>query len=222
MILFEDNVNIITSNEIDNGLICTILKRKDMKNSYCTRCYLYNNMEEYKHPKLSWQNLSYICDGLEEETVLPLLVLEGKKLVANVVSDKEIEYEKMPEVASDKIIFFKEKTSHGNINSYYFCAKGKLRDYFDLNEVLNAYNNHTDFFKYIEEYDLDQEGEINGFDKYYYESLKNAFNYDIADLIKGELTGYNWASPDDDWQLTLTGLLLGIPIESTASILNGN
>ena len=73
-----------------------------------------------------------------------------------------------------------------------------------------------------EEYDFDQEWEINGFDKYYYESLKNAFNYDIADLIKGELTEYNWVSPDDDWQLTLTGLLLGFPIESTASILNDN
>lgn len=218
MTLFEDNENIITSNIIDGNIICTLLKRK---NGIITRDYFYNNKEEYKHPKLSWQNLAYICRGYDEETVLPLLVFEGKKLVANVISDKEIEYEKMPDVMKNKVIFFKEKTKYGNYNDYYFCAKGKLKDYFDLNEVLNAYNNHTNFFKYIEEYDLDQEGERNGFIKYYYEKLKNAFNYDIVDLIKGELSGYEWASPKEDWQLTLTGLLLGYPIESTASLLNG-
>ena len=212
MTLFEDKKNIITSNIIDGNIICTLLKRK---NGIITRAYFYDNKEEYKHPKLSWQNLTYICGGYDEETILPLLVFEGKKLVANVVSDKEIEYEKTPDIMKNKVIFFKEKTKYGNSNDYYFCAKGKLRDYFDLKEILNAYNNHTDYYKCIEEYDID------GFDEYYYDKLKNAFNYDIVDLIKGKLSGYDLVSPEDDWQLTLTGLLLGYPIESTASLLNG-
>lgn len=213
MTLFEDSKNIITSNIVDGNIICTLLKRKD---GIIIRAYFYNNKEEYKHSKLSWQNLTYICGGHDEETVLPLLVFEGKKLVANIISNKEIEYEKMPDIMKDKVIFFKEKTKYGNSNSYYFCAKGKLRDYFDLKEILKAYNIHTDYYKCMEE-----ENDIDGFDEYYYDKLKNAFNYDIVDLIKGELSGYDWANPEEDWQLTLTGLLLGYPIESTASLLNG-
>ena len=209
MILWKDETNIIYSGNFD-GYTTTFLKRQNTE--HITRIYLYKNIEEYKHPKLSWQNLTYICDGYDEKNILPKLVVKGKKLVSQVVTNNNNLYS---DFKNDNIDLVKNEDN--NFTEYLFITKGKLRDYFDFDEIVNHYNKLTDIFYNEDEFFEDAIGEN-------LRELKQAFNYDIKDLMLGKLEGYSWASPDDcyDWQLVLTGLLLGFPLESTASLINGN
>ena len=212
MVLFEDNENIIYSNSFD-GYTTTFLKFKKAYKGTIVRAYIYQDIEEYKHPKLSWQNLSYICGGYDEENILPKLVVEGKKLVSNVVLKNEDLYS---DFKNDNVELVKNKGKHGYID-YYFIAKGKLRDYFNFEEIIEHYNKLTNIFNNDDEF-FEDDVEEN------LRELNHAFNYDIKDLILGKFKGYDWVSPDDcyNWQTVLTGLLLGYPLESTASIINGN
>ena len=209
MVLFEDNENIIYSSSFD-GYTTTFLNFKKAYKGAVVRAYIYQDIEEYKHPKLSWQNLSYICGGYDEKNILPRLVVEGKKLVSNVVLKNEDLYS---DFKNDNVELVKNKGKNGYID-YYFIAKGKLRDYFNFEEIIEHYNKLTNVFNNDEFYDVEEN----------LRELKHAFNYDIKDLIIGKFKGYDWCSPDDcyDWQFVLTGLLLGYPLESTASIINGN
>ena len=83
-------------------------------------------------------------------------------------------------------------------NNWIFITRTcSLKDLFDLDDIVKAYMAHNVY--------LDREKLIPYMSK------------PIMDLMKEKL----WINPNSTYELVATGLMLGYPIESTASILNG-
>lgn len=161
------------------------------------RTYRFNNVPEYKHPYLSWENLDRCGGWASDDSYLLSAVQEGKKPAAQYVAINE----PVPEIEpSDNIeTYYTTDQLYPNYTRNQVCITRtcSLKDIFDIDSIIDAYKKHDVL--------LDREELMP-----YMEKL-------IMDLMK---EGF-WLNADSDNELIITGLMLGYPIESTASIIWG-
>ena len=161
------------------------------------RTYRFNNVPEYKHPYLSWENLDHCGGWASDDSYLLSAVQDGKKPAAqyavinepvpNVKSDKDTETYYMSEP------FYNE----GTRNQVYIARTCSLKDLFDVDSVIDAYEKQDVIISK--------------------EKLMPYMERPIMDLMKEGFFIYT----DSAIEIIITGLMLGYPIESTASILCG-
>ena len=166
-------------------------------NGYNLRTYRFNNIPEYEHPYLSWENLDHCGGWASDDSYLLSAVQDGKKPAAqyavinepvpNVKSDKDTETYYMSEP------FYNE----GTRNQVYITRTCSLKDLFDVDSVINAYEKQDVIISK--------------------EKLMPYMEKPIMDLMKEGFFIYT----DSAIEIIITGLMLGYPIESTASILCG-
>lgn len=161
------------------------------------RTYRFNNVPEYKHPYLSWENLDHCNGWISDDTYLLTAVHDGKKPAAEyTVIDEPV-----PNIKQDKNVetYYTSGPFYGNRtrNQVYIARTCSLNDLFDIDSIIDAYKKHDVYLNK--------------------EDLMPYMEKPIMDLMK-ENFFINQAS---DVETVITGLMLGYPIESTASILYG-
>lgn len=161
------------------------------------RTYRFNNVPEYKHPYLSWENLDHCGGWASDDTYLLTAVQDGKKPAAQyAVINKPV-----PDVESDNgtETYYMSEPFNVNFtrNEVYIARTCSLEDLFDIDSIIDAYKKHDimlikeDLMPYMEK--------------------------PIMDLMKEKF----FVNQESDTEVVITGLMLGYPIESTASILLG-
>ena len=196
--------NLVVLHENSKG-ICIV--REDYKNRSKVnvigfdgtpiRTYRFNNVPEYKHPYLSWENLDHCGGWASDDSYLLSAVQDGKKPAAQCVAINE----PVPEIEPGNNIetYYTTEQIYDNYtrNQVYITRTCSLKDIFDIDSIIDAYKKHDVL--------LDRE------------ELMPYMEKPIMDLMKEGL----WLNADSDNELVITGLMLGYPIESTASILCG-
>ena len=154
------------------------------------RTYRFNNVPEYKHPYLSWENLDHCGGWATDDSYLLSAVHAGKKPAAQYYYG----YDSVPEMKESMGVEVFVK----HISDWVFIARTcSVKDLFDLDDIINAYMAQDIY--------LDRE------------KLIPYMSRPIMDLMKEEF----WIDPETIYEMVITGLMLGYPIESTASILQG-
>ena len=160
----------------------------------CTfRTYRFNNIPFYEHPLLSWANLD-CCNGwIYDEDYLLIAVQEGKKSVADIVLSE------LPDITASPTIdvWYDPEPVWNGMKHMIIARHGCLADFFDLDEIVEAYRKQ------------DVKIDIAALDPYTHTPLITLFQYNF------------WVNPRNVAEWVITGLGLGYPIESTASILHG-
>lgn len=155
----------------------------------------------FTSPFLSWKNLN-CCDGWacdKDRDYLLTAVQSGQKLVSDIVN---IDRKKLDPVEIPLHCGVYEYNSWRHIFSVTIYRKGALNDYFDIQEIIDAYKAYG--------VELDQQERNTLF---FYGSQ------DIFTFVKSD--PYDLYNPRRIAEYITTGLLLGYPIESTVSILQG-
>ena len=158
--------------------------------------YRFNNIPPYSHPLLSWANLDCCGGWAHDKDYLYTAVQDGKKPVADITSDSLPDIAPTPdiEVWHDPV-----PTTNGPYTWWHMLVarKGTLADLFDIDEIVAAY---------------DRQGiKINP------ELLQPYFSTPLINLFQDLF----WINPRTLEEWVVTGLGLGYPIESTASLLRG-
>lgn len=174
-------------------------KVKVHKNGYNIRTYRFKNVECFKSPYISWENLNY-CGGWAcgNESYLYNAVQNGTKLFASIVHHKDEHFE-----SSDEIVV--NTKPHKRIADHCettISRKGTLSDYYDLVAVAKHYKRLG--FRFTTE-------EMVNF-------LHWGHHVDISVFGTDEAPFEYWNAKTLE-ELIFTGLLLGYPLESTASII---
>lgn len=161
------------------------------------RTYRFNNVPEYKHPYLSWENLDHCGGWATDDTYLLTAVqykqkpaaqyAEVNKPVPNIKPDNDVEIYHTSEQVYDNYIR----------NQVYIARTCSLKDLFDIDSIIDAYKKQDIY--------LDKEKLIPYMEK------------PIMDLMKEKF----FLNQTNETEVIITGLMLGYPIESTASILCG-
>lgn len=186
---------------------------------YTHRTYRFNNISEsFSSPFLSWENLD-CCGGWDfDEEYLTHAVQDGKKLYAGITislqdkySPNAPTYEKAaadlqqlqkslpPEICAG----IDEHFPRDGWFRTYICRRGTIKDFFDLDTVF-----------------------------LFYESLGVSVSEHVKSTVHQycdiEMSGfasvsapYKYHNANSQAELITTGLLLGYPIESTASLITG-
>ena len=229
-IIFESNKGITFERTISRDGLCHLkVRQQRTKRKRTIMEYFYANTPSLQSPYLSWENLN-CCNGwVYDENHLHTAVQRGKKLYSgfcfSISSESFIE---LSRPYNPNFEFFTEESVHdilskieaklpadcvmGTIKkdkksenftllNMYICKKGKISDYFDINEVVEHYrqlhiqipNEEKNLILEISELPL--------------------MNFSRADFA------YNYVSPTCCSHFILTGLLLGYPIETTASLI---
>lgn len=166
-------------------------------NGYIHRTYRFNNVPEYKHPYLSWENLDHCGGWASDDTYLLTAVHNGKKPAAQYVTINE----PVPNVKQDDNIetYYTSEKVYDNYtrNQVYITRTCSMKDLFDIDSIIEAYKKHDIL--------LDKE------------ELMPYMERPIMDLMKENF----FLEQESETELVITGLMLGYPIESTASILWG-
>lgn len=161
------------------------------------RTYRFNNVPEYNHPYLSWENLDHCGGWSSDDTYLLTAVQNGKKPAAQYVSINE----PVPTVkpGNNTETYYTSEQIYDNYtrNQVYIARTCSLKDIFDIDSIIDAYSKHDIF--------LDRE------------ELMPYMKKPIMDLLKENF----FLDQETDTETVITGLMLGYPIESTASILCG-
>jgi hypothetical protein len=208
--------NIIEKKVIFKSKKGIIFERTDFKNrsrvnvrsgDYNHRIYRFNNTHgtEFESPYVSWENLN-CCNGWQyEEEYLKTAVQENKKICAGISFDNKEELNDYIEnLDREKYDYIDVSWDNGLYRFHLIdlVRKGSLSDYYDLKEVFKFYKLMGLDWDYV---DSDR------FDEF--------FQADLFDLINGD-KDYKYSDIDKDLAETIiTGLLLGYPLETTASII---
>lgn len=184
------------------------------ENGYLLRAYRMNNLPFYENKYLSWANLD-MCNGWQhDETYIIKAINAGTKPCGTI--NIYTKHNNAKEIADALISLNLNKETHcfvaganwemypGGFNHIYYIIplRKTLADYFDLNEIREAYQAQGVYFSEKE------------WDKVMYYA-----NSHLEDLYwNGELDLIN---PVTDEQIVITGLAFGYPLESTASIILG-
>lgn len=205
----------------DSGNTLNGLYRRDYKeNSVMLAINNGNLVRRYKYPKIEipfkskmvrWENLHF-CGGLGipkpdgtnagANDELLQAVIDGLKPVGFIITDK-------PEIYINKAMKSQCKYTINNVawlQNYKEVAianGGKLKDNFDLNSLIESYRS------------MSREVGWNLLTKEDESRLLSKGNCDLSDF----LVDWDYANPKSNYDLALTGLLLGFPIESTVAIM---
>ena len=185
------------------------------------RSYRFNNIpDRFDSPFCSWANLD-CCGGWSyDETYLDTAVQDGKKLFAGRYqflksrcfpdSPSRVEalheFHKFADGLPSGVIAGIERCGRQKVEDIlhtFICREGKLADYFDLNAVFDFY---AKLGLIIQPHIIEQVTELCSIEIWTFGGENAPFSYYYA---------------NSDVELITTGLLLGYPIESTASILFG-
>ena len=186
---------------------------------YCHRTYRFNFIQEtFDSPYISWANLD-CCGGWSyDEEYLTTAVQEGRKLFAGIATSLRGKYTPnypTEEMARQQFESFKNTLSPDIFADYednpvsskylytYICRRGKITDYIDLDAV----------FSFYEKLGLDIPSEAKAEVKRYCDCEIKTFGTSRAP--------FHYSNAVSGVELITTGLLLGYPIESTVSILQG-
>ena len=154
------------------------------------RTYRFNNVPEYKHPYLSWENLDHCGGWASDDTYLLSAVHDGKKPAAQYYYG----YNSVPKIRKSRDVEVSIKRISDMV---YITRTCSLKDLFNIDDIIKAYMAHDIY--------------INS------DRLVPYMKKPIMDLMEKRF----WINPNDIYELIITGLMLGYPIESTASIIQG-
>lgn len=185
------------------------------------RSYRFNHIpDRFDSPFCSWANLD-CCGGWSfDDTYLDTAVQEGRKLYAgraervrssyfpNLPSMDEVmqKFQKVVDGLPAGVIAGMEGGGREDMEDVlhtFICREGKIADYFDLNDVFEFY------------------GKLGlNFPQYVAAQVKALCGIEIK-TFGGDKPPFIYYQADTPVELIITGLLLGYPLESTASILCG-
>jgi hypothetical protein len=171
---------------------------KSCNNTYLLRAYRFDNIKEtFTSPYISWENLNCCGGWFYDDQYLNTAVQNGKKLCAGLIlkSSDEAKY-----LLENKDINFYSDFKN---DRYYLeiARKGCLKDYYNIQEVLNLYKLHGI-------YNLNMK------------RIEELCSAEMISLMKDNNPyNYDYANPFEIEDLIITGLLLGYPIESTIAII---
>lgn len=177
-------------------------KRSKVKvhcNGYNHRIYRFNNVECFESPYISWENLDQCGGWGTDQAYLKKAVYNGTKLFAQVFHHESEKFE-----SPLGTVVISDPTPRGYYNDYrltYISKRGCLHDFYDIDAVFEHYSrlgiNLTN----------DEKNKI--------------YEYCDIELYKFATTDapYNFVDSTEVEELVVTGLLLGYPLESTASII---
>lgn len=173
--------------------------------------YRMNNIQFYEHPYLSWENLD-MCNGWRHnEDHIVELINNNQKIAGSVtvdtdhddIKEAETELKKLGLNSESHAYMFFKKWRIALVGGYwhwifYIIPDARIADYFDMDEIRNAYELQGVAFS---------DSEWRSVVRYANEQIK--------------AMPYEFMHPQTDTELVITGLLFGYPIESTASLLLG-
>lgn len=185
---------------------------------YCLRTYRFDfTQETFDSPFISWANLD-CCGGWSyDEDYLTTAVQEGRKLFASIATPLSVQHPDFPseETVRQQFESFRS-TLHPDIFADYdrdpvffdhlhtfICRQGRIADYIELEAVFSFY---------------EKLGII----------IPDSMKEKVERYCDCEIKTFGTSSAPFDYsnagtgiELITAGLLLGYPIESTASILQG-
>lgn len=166
-------------------------------NGYGLMTYRFNNVAEFESPYISWANLDQCGGWATSEAYLNTAVQRGHKLFAQIPHFVHIEFERSDEVVITTGV--NHRIGRGYLT--HICRKGSLADYYDLAAVREHYSRLGVVLTDNEWIDvlLHCSLELSTFG-----TVDAPFDYVHASTAV---------------ELIVTGLLLGYPLESTASLI---
>lgn len=198
----KSNMTLLHENDKGVRIVREDYKKRSKVNvigssGYVIRTYRFNNVPEYQHPYLSWENLDHCGGWASDDAYLLTAVHNGEKPAAQYA----VINEPVPTVEPDNGIetyYTSEQVYDGYIrNQVYIARTCSLKELFDIDSIIDAYKKHDII--------LDRE------------ELMPYMERPIMDLIKEKF----FLNQINETEIVITGLMLGYPIESTASILYG-
>ena len=180
------------------------------------RTYRMYNVPFYEHQYLSWRCLDF-CNGWAHDDELDIIngMKANRKLVGTVSFMTEngtkaeasafIKANNITGKIKAKVAMKPWQTYFGDwVNNIVAVRKGRLIDFFDLDEIRIAYLRQgvgfsMDELKQIEDY----------------------ASQTLEEVFLNHYKGFDLFNPKTDVELVIDGLGLGYPIESTASIIFG-
>lgn len=178
------------------------------------RTYRFNNVElTYDTKYINWANLN-CCGGWGyNEKYLASAVQNDSKLFAQVIMYTEdfsgINYilNELIEGNENKVNCIVIDRDDRNFKEVIICKKGCVADYIDIDNIFEQYRI---LGLELSEHIKSEVRKLASIDMYKYANrTSNEFNFDFANPYSYE-------------ELIFNGMLLGYPIESTASILEGH
>lgn len=175
------------------------------------RTYRMNNIADYKHPMMSWNNL-LMCGGWASDNLDGIkAVNRGSKPICTVIVRTKDNDTKQMEAEADKLGLKQKGYGFMVLLEPWHLWNGEwnwvlaavpedttLNDLYDLDEIREAYEAQGIVF-------LDED----------WRRTENFAKMQLVELV----SGYEIMSPTDYMELVTTGMLFGYPIESTASII---
>jgi len=226
-IVFESNRGIIFERTLfKNGRVQ--LTVRDKNNNETITDYRYNNVPGLQSRYLNWENLN-CCNGWNyDKTYLHTAVQNGRKLYAGFTlsiakkdvfagrplptgfyteSDVSEIIEALQEGLPGDCVLGSEQPDSDRFNSVlrhiYICKTGAIRDYIDIGDVISAY----------ERLGIILDGNC----------VSRVMGLCAIPISNYAGTGQmDYANPNSTAEWVVTGLLLGYPIETTASMLSSS
>lgn len=211
-LLFQSNVGIQFVKEVHRDYCSVKVQTRRAKRAYTLKNYYYPKIESSTtFPLLSWENLN-CCGGWPfDESYLLTAVQEGKKPYAGnhiylkapeETSEAKARLEKIRSCLPDNCTAGEEVVINDRVFPFYICRRGCLKDLFDLEQVLEEYKKMGLELPGQEQKSLFSLGEI-----------------ELAEFASAAPMCYYDTRTDAEY--IATGLLLGYPLESTASNMMG-
>lgn len=191
----------------------SVVDVRSCNGKYLLRKYRFNNVPFFEHSYLSWANLDncggWACDNNELE-----LICQGRKLVAekHYILDEDESIDdvlkdvRIPRTFKTEVVSVWDWQLNRKNYGVVFASRKSLAECFDFNEIIKAYEAHGVILSLSEQI-----------------KLSRAFTPPISTYISvGYKTGkFELTDPKSDVDCIITGLMLGYPIESTASFIMG-
>ena len=209
-LLFQSNQGIFFYKEVRAGFCTVKVQRRSEKRPYTICGYTFPAVKlQIDSPFISWENLN-CCDGWPfDETYLHTAVQEGKKLYAGCckhldtsecMNKARADLETLRRSLPDYCTAGEELVRNENFFLFFICRRGRLQDFYDLDMVFSDYSALG--------------VHLSGQD-----CLEIRRNCEIELAQFGSGVPFDYANPSTLSDVITTGLLLGYPLESTASLL---
>jgi len=168
------------------------------------KTYTFRNIptDTFQSPYISWGNLNCCGGWTFDENYLLTAVQEDKKLCAGIVMNSESEHREFLDDLDVEYPRFCPPVRHNGPYSFYYIdvtRKGCINDYIDMDAVRETYA-------------------VLGIEFLNFDLINEYASKQMIHLLDGTVD-FDYANPKNDEEYVITGLLLGYPLESTASLL---
>jgi hypothetical protein len=199
------------------------IHKKFKINGHLMRRYIYPKINrEFSSPYFNDENLS-LCGGFSYEPLFPSLpsypeihrVMNFKKPMGeSIFTGKKMGwhdlFKAVPSLRplSDSAKFKKSLThknrAYGIINFFLIANKMKFSKMFNITDFINDYR---EYFK------------VAGLEDDFEDNILDNLSPVLKSGSSADFTDYDFANPSSNFELILSGLILGYPIESTFAII---